>query len=308
MKRKSELRNINNYIRDDWSKTIDCIASFCDDSFEEAAQKCEAIDYLKTIKPKYYRLFVSVMFADYYKLLYCSSIQKNKCSKDLERLDFFDEIEDLDDLLDKIDDDKRILYEILLQQFTYHDYHYCDKKKIININNPRNKYLLRICPTHILDLIEMSKNYNAEDLLIFYRDYLEKYGANDYLKAIESILVTMDVLYRYDRENYKDVLSDMIVVYYKWKKYLDKNSKNTILTPGEYRIIEMLEQQPMDIIFINSNKYPAILEEIIGGYLWFSDEKIEISHEEVEKYISNNVNSKIKEKLKLFKPKIKSLQ
>ena len=66
----------------------------------------------------------------------------------------------------------------------------------------------------------MAQNYSAEDLLFFYQDYLEKFGADGYFDAIKSILTTMDVLYRYDIENYKDVLIDMIGVYYKWKKYL----------------------------------------------------------------------------------------
>ena len=307
MKRKSELKNLNNYVRDDWFKTVDCITAFCDDEYEESMYINKIIDNFKERKPKYYRLLVSVMFADYYKLLYYRSRKQNICPTELEKLEFFDELDDLDDLLEKIEEDRSILDEITSQHFNYKEYDYFDKKKIISLNNSRNKYLLRICPTHILDLIEMAQNYSAEDLLCFYQDYLERFGADGYFDAIKSILTTMDVLYRYDIENYKDVLIDMIGVYYKWKKYLDNNSKNIILTPGEYRLIEMFEKQSMDIIFANSNKYPIILEEIVGGYLSFSNNQFQISNEEVDYYINNNVNKNIKEKLKLFKPKIKSL-
>lgn len=300
MSQRIELLNINNNIREDWIKTIDSIRSFCEDEYDEALHLCEVIDNMKEKKPKYYRLFVSVMFSDYYKLLYCCNVQEISYYMDTDRLEFFDELTDLDDLLQKIEDDRSLLDEIVLQIFTYNDYDYYGKKEIMKLIEPRNKYLFKMCPTHVLDLIEMAKTYSAEELLYFYQDYLERYGVSAYLSAIESILATMSALYENDIENYKEVLVDMISVYYKWKKYLKNNSKN--ITHDESELIEMLERQPMDVIFDISNKYPLVLEEIVGGYLLFSTEKTKISNDEVERYINNNVDNKIKKKLRLFKP------
>lgn len=305
MRQRIELININNNVREEWIKIMDSIGSFCEDEYDEALLICEAIDNIKENKPKYYRLFVSVMFADYYKLLYSRSVQNNIYYSDVNRLEFYDELVDLDDLLEKIEDDRSILDEILLQVFSYSDYDYYDKKEIINLVKPQNRYLLKMCPTHILDLIEMAKTYSAEDLLYFYQDYIERYGANAYLIAIESILATMNALYENDIENYKEVLVDMMGIYYKWKKYLKNNSKN--VTADESKLIEMLEKQPLNEIFNKSNEDPLVLEEIVGGFLLFSTETIKIDDEDVERYISNNVDNKIKEKLKLFKPQKKSL-
>ncbi len=307
MRQKVELVNINNSVREDWIKTIDCIGSFCEDEYDQGTLMYEVIENMKKTKPKYYRLFVSIMFADYYKLLYFHSVRQESTDEDLDKLEFFDEIEDLDNLLDKIDDDASVLDEIVSEGFLYNYYDYYEKREIMNSLNPKNKYLFKICPTHLLDLIEMAKTYSADDLLCFYQDYINKNGVHSYFSAVESILVTMEALYKYDKENYKEVLINMISVYYKWKKYLISYAKHKNLIIYDSELIEMLEKESIDNIMINSNRYPLVLEEIVEGYLLYSTEEIKIPSDEIEKYINKNVDNQIKEKLNLFKPKIKSL-
>ncbi|MDD2435278.1 MAG: hypothetical protein PHO63_03390 [Bacilli bacterium] len=305
---KAEIININNGIRRYWNN----ICTYLENNFEEyelADIFYQQLEILKENNYRFYKLLVSVIFADHYKLL-CFDHTYNKLSKeDKGILEYYNSLNSIDDLLNEFEQSDTMLSVMMVDGLDYNDYDECTKREIMTNAIPQDKFLFKMCPTHLYDKIEILKSYQAEDLLLFYKDYIYKCGEDFDTKnrALDSVLVTLESLYTYDKDNYEEVLTDMAATYYKWMKYLDSEPQRNLLDVNDKALIDIIEQNPIELVVELSNQLPPVLDIIVDGYLYYNTEKIEISNDVIDDYVKNNVNEDVKEKLKLNKSKIKSL-
>ncbi|MDD4608324.1 MAG: hypothetical protein PHD10_04270 [Bacilli bacterium] len=303
-----EFINVNNGVRRYW----DAIYDYLEENYDECELPTivnEQLQILKESNYKFYKLLISIMFVDHYKLLYFNDHYAELSLEDQEILEFYNSLENIDELLELFDYDDTILNVMMCEGLNYGYYDDWTKREVMTEVIPKDRFLFNMCPTHLFDKIEILKPYTAEGLLYFYKDYTSKFGNDAETKnnALESILVTMESLYTYNKDNYEEVLTDMLAVYYKWKKYLGSEPKYNMLINYEKELLDIIEKQPMINIVELSNQMPLVLDEIVDTYLYYSSENIEISNEVVDEYIKNNVDESVKAKLKLNRPKTKSL-
>ena len=167
----------------------------------------------------YYKLFLSVLFLDDYRLKLRYLINNRATESDKETLEFYDNnIKSIDDVIDYIDNDGDIL-DMINSTLVFTNLKKSYQREVLTCSWIKNDYLKKVTPLHILDLFYYSFPISLDNFIELFNEYNEEENSLDASgeATVEFSKVLTD-LYNSDLDNYKK-LTDELVETYKIMKY-----------------------------------------------------------------------------------------
>jgi len=177
--------------------------------------------------------------------------------------------------------------------------------KCLLLENITNKGLdskiINISKNHLLDKL----TYRILDELNLYQDYYK-----DFMDKNRGDIVRQNLIIKYlilrvlnlkniDNKKYEEFLLEFIKVYYKWRKFINDHEGEYLLNNEDLIYMSKIEKLEINELFNEVEKDDNFLNLILGDYLHYKTEKIEVSEELVDKYLSESCDEKFKTKLKI---------
>lgn len=255
---------------------------------------------------EFFDISVSVMYLTSYVVNYVSFKMFPEDKTLINNVDFLRSFSSIDELINIMDED---IFRTLCDDTVLFDTscYYVRKKYIMESMNDK-KFLLKMVPSFIIDMIVYGIKYTPSYILDEYYRRLKE--TKDKSVALEdSICFGVEFLIKLeedDIDNYKEVFHNMIKTYYVYNKYLLSNKED--LDEYAIDIMSMIESNVKDLMMFSSNN-GDLLEPIVRDYLSYSllpeDKKIEIENFYKNEYTQimlkrpfiNNTNTKIRKKL-----------
>lgn len=213
------------------------------------------------------------------------------------------DVDSIDTILTSCLDEAKVFIEILMEAKKFYGLDYFSRCLLLEDmeNKGLDSNLIRISKTHILDKL----TYKIIDELNFYQEYYKGFMIKNNRDALSQNLIidclSLRVLdLKYDnKEKYEKFLLEIIKVYYKWKKFINDHEGEYLLNGVDYGYMDKIEKLNIDELFKDIEKDYGFLNEILGDYLHYKTEKIEVSECLVDNYLYESCDEKIKTKLKI---------
>mgnify|MGYP005761313547 CR=1 FL=1 len=250
----------------------------------------EIIENIKLENYDFYKTIIGLSFLDSYRLLTDKKNYNNLTANELEFLNLFEKVEDIDDLMFLLEENPNVINSILLGSIKF---------KRLNLKGQANMLLqlpddksYKFNKFYFFEKYEMFKDRSKDDIINIYlkKDKLKKE------EKIYEILNIMDVMFIGNINGFSKLLLEMLKVFYKWKKVLQITKPE--LTFGlEDEILEIVENNSIENIIYLLTCSPNLIEIIITDFLEYETNDM-ILKSEIEKLYETLVSREIKIKLK----------
>lgn len=210
---RCELENIVEYIHNN-SKTE-----------EETDNKIMILfNYLKQKNYYIYSQITGLLVSDHYKQLLDKNNLEMLNEIEQNQLDLYSELYDNEDVVNFIESNPEILTQLLyeMSEFNFNDYFV--KREMILKNKDNFNTLKKFSVFNIFDYLYYCQKYNFEIFKTIYNDYIQNGSTKE--EAINVLIATLDELGISDQENYLEILSELLIMYYMISKYELSNFKH----------------------------------------------------------------------------------
>lgn len=176
----------------------------------------EIIDsYFNRLKEKnytFYQYLIGMMFTDHYKLLRLSEKYDDFDEDDEIFLDLYNGFYSLDDVLNYVEEYPDALASFLYNMSEFNGYDYFEKREAWLSCKDELEFLNKISPLNIFDYLYYCQKYNIDMLKSIYDDYTSKNKL--LIGSFETIKSTLNKLSVVDEDNYYEITSDLLTLYY----------------------------------------------------------------------------------------------
>lgn len=209
----------------------------------------------------------------------------------------------INQLINKCITDVGLALELLGASKVFNDMDYVSKTLLLETmqDNDQDRNIYPIYKFHVLDKFTYAIIDDIEDYKEYYKEYLEV--NNDKIDRITSI--TKYICYRIidlkqeDEIKYKKYILEFIRVYYKWKNFIKDHDGEYLLNNQDFIYLNIINKETLDEIFVEIEDDFDFLFTVVGEYLYYKTQKIEVKEEFVDEYLFFSSDEKLKEKLKI---------
>lgn len=247
----------------------------------------EFLEQLKLENESLYNIIIGLAFLDNYCLLTYKKNNNNLTEKEMQDLDFFDSIEDLESLQLLLDDDPSLIYSFISGPLKFNSLNLKGRANLLlQIDN---NYAKKFNDFHFLEKMEMFREKSKKEMIDFCKD-------KDIDKSVFEILNILDCLFIGNFEAFSKTLFKMIRVFYKWKKVIQITNLST-LSSEETEILNIIDTySTREILYILVSD-SSLIETIISSFLEYETSDM-LFKEDIEEFYEKSVSKKIKIKLK----------
>ncbi len=254
---------------------------------------------------EFFDISISIMYLTSYVVNYVSFKMFPEDETLIKNIEFLRSFSSVDEFKKTVDID--IFRDLCDDTVLFDTSCYYVRKKYIMESMNNKKFLLKMVPDFIIDMIIYGIKYTPSYILDEYYKVLKKTGDKN-VALEDSICFGTEFLIKLkedDIDNYKEVFYNMVKTYYVYNKYLLSNKED--LDECAIDIISMIESNVNDLMMFSSNN-SDLLEPIVRDYLSYSllpeDKKIEIENFYKNEYTQimlkrpfiNNPNTKIRKR------------
>jgi hypothetical protein len=303
-------------IRENILKTLQNYLSSCYSLEEFTAMYEQGIYFqLDQIKPSLKKIYtyleLAVTFSDLYKILIYKRNQNQLTIEDYFYLSEVDEIIDLDDVIVSVSASPILLERMLKASLEFQELSYLGKETMMmSLSEDDNHYLKGVSPFHEIDQEVYLRKIELTDYINHFKT--ESYRINQkesyYVMPdhfTEEICSFLTQLSKYNYENFRSNIKDLLIFYYAYGKYTLDFKKQ--ITQGSMEdiqnIVSLFEQMDIEESIQNLLHNHDLLFCIVDFYLniyplktiYYQDEQV--SYQTVEEYMKTISDEKIKQKL-----------
>lgn len=220
--------------------------------------------YFKELKEKDYELYtnlIGMIFSDHYKLLKYAQKNNEINEEDEYFLDIYTDFNDIDDVLNYVDGNPYAIESFLWAMSDFNSYDYFEKREIWLSCKEDLDFLFKISSYNTLDYSYYCQKFTVEMFKSMYDDYTKEDPT--LIGSFMTIKDTLQTLKQADLNNYNEVISDLLTLYYVIAKdeieTINNNSKN-----GKFSyMVKELENENINKILshVDNGKY---LDEILN--------------------------------------------
>ena len=228
--------------------------------------------YFNELKDKnytFYQYLIGMMFTDHYKLLKISEKYDDLDEDDEMFLKLYNDFYSFDDILNYMEEYPNALFSFLYNMSEFNRYDYFEKREAWLSCKDELESLKKFSPLNILDYLYCCQKYNIAMLKSIYEDYTKT--DSSLVGSFEIIKSTLKELAIVDEDNYYEIASDLLTLYYAITKdefeTVNDNNRRSKLSPmikkiedGNYNEIlsymdnsEFLDEILMQV-FTNENR------------------------------------------------------
>ena len=263
--------------------------SYCFDRNEDADENI--ISYFYSLSDEKQEFIMRLALADLYKLNY----YMDGTVSDLFKIQ-------INQLVDKCIVDVGLAIDLLEAAKAFNDMDYVSKTLLLEVmeDNDQDKNITSIYKYHTLDKLTYRIVDDIENYKEYYKEYLEvNKDKADRIKTITNyISYRMTDLKQEDENKYKKYILEFIKVYYKWKNFIKNHDGEYLLNKNDFIYLDIITSKSIEEIFTYIEEHFDFLFTIVGEYLHYKTQKIEIKEEIIEEYFNSSSSEKIKNKLK----------
>lgn len=248
---------------------------------------------------------LAIGYSDLYKILMHKKAEGTLNYEERGLLTIASTITDFGDLNAEISVNPEFLKNIIKAMYTFESMSGLGKINLVkNLSAYDNNQLSEINPLHQEDLNNYNKKITLDMCYKFFNNLCKKLSQdsddNPFMtdNVIEEISGFLRKLSIYDRENYDELIMELLITDYKWSKYtiskeVDKNALGRI---------EQFEKFNENILSQLSIELVDYLNDILESYFNYrraidNSELTEVTEDQIDEYFSKNIKPKIKEKI-----------
>ena len=245
----------------------------------------DLLSKFKTKENKKYKQIICLLFHDY-----CLDMASNKDNKEyLDEIEIFEEvknlIQDYSNLEEHLETQPEFYNDMLASFIDYNNNTYFDKRKILIESKELDIYLTKMYPLHLIDKLFYTIPYTKDSLAnCFYADAGAGYGV---------VIETLRSLYHADFNNYNNLMSELIEIYYKNMLYKIKNG----IPHDDLNLFKRIENNEIDntikVVSNNIDFLEIIISEFYRDTMKYSDD-----YKNKVEQLYNNSDLDIKLKIK----------
>lgn len=214
---------------------------------------------MENISIRFYRQVLGLMLSDAYKLLNVKRLDKFIDSNELRILKYYEEFNNRT-AVSYLELNKCELVDCFYDMNEFNSYDYFMKRSILKDSKKQIKYLCELSVFSIYDFLYYCQNY---DLDIFKAIYLSDMNEG-YPKdmVIDKIVSTINELYVFDKDNFKDVMIDLLsrfYLLYQNNLLKDNTCNDLMLCMNSSNIIDVLN-------YLNDDRN---LSDVVQSYINF---------------------------------------
>ena len=200
-------------------------------------------------------------------------------------------------------DNAKIFKEILKQAKCFYEMDYFSKSLLLEDmkNKALDSKIANISKNHLLDKLIYVILDELDLYQEYYKDFMNKNQGNFFGQDLLINYLTLRVLdlKNKDIKKYEEFLLEFLKIYYKWIIFIKEHDGEYLLNSEDFIYIDKIESLDVKKLFNYIEMDSYFLNLIMGDYLHYKTEKIEVSEELVDKYLNESCNEKIKTKLKI---------
>lgn len=209
----------------------------------------------------------------------------------------------VDQLVDKCIVDVGLVVDVLSGSKMFNDMDYVSKTLLLETmeDNDQDKNIENIYKFHVLDKI----TYRIIDDIECYKEYYKEYLEVNKDKTDRIFTITNYITYRMidlkyeDEIKYKKYILEFIKVYYKWKYFIKNHEGKYLLNKNDVIYLDIIESKSIEEIFIYVEDNSDFLINIVGEYLYYKTQKVEIKEDVIDNYFNTSSSEDLKQKLKI---------
>lgn len=264
---------------------VDVIRHNIDNYFKEYLDK-DDIDYDKILEKvddvkkndKLYRLFVSILFLDDYRIKLRYVVNNCETEEDKETLDYYDNnIRSVDDIISYFEESGNFL-DMLNSTILFSRLDSNRQREVITSCKLKNKYLSSISPIHTLDLLYYGFPISLDNYIELFNEYNNDQNSLDASsEATVEFSHQLTDLYISDTDNYSYLIRKLIETY----KIM---SYHKILNDKE--LDELAKKDILDIcniIYRDSHLRIKLLDYFLEYNIMCTEEEMNLFKEEFDK-------------------------
>ncbi len=264
---------------------VDVIRHNIDNYFKEYLDK-DDIDYDKILEKvddvkkndKLYRLFVSILFLDDYRIKLRYVVNNCETEEDKETLDYYDNnIRSVDDIISYFEESGNFL-DMLNSTILFSRLDSNRQREVITSCKLKNKYLSSISPIHILDLLYYGFPISLDNYIELFNEYnCDQNSLDASSEATVEFSHQLTDLYISDTDNYSYLIRKLIETY----KIM---SYHKILNDKE--LDELAKKDILDIcniIYRDSHLRIKLLDYFLEYNIMCTEEEMNLFKEEFDK-------------------------
>ena len=241
------------------------------------SKNSEALDnniykYFSLLKDKsysYYSQILGLVASDHYKILYDKQKRSNISEEEQNMLNVYDDLYDNDSIVNFFEQNFELFEYALYEMSDFNSYDYFTKREILLNCKDELPKLGSFSFFNLFDYLYYCQKYSPELLKTIYKEYLN--GGGSKKDAISSLISTLNQIYISDTDNYVEVISDLLVEYYKISKYQTQNDKHPIKYRKLNKTVRFLEKN--DIVqILNKLNDDDVISEILKRIINFNDD------------------------------------
>lgn len=266
------------------------------DKYEVGVKYYDFFENLKIENPELYQNIIGLCFIDHYRILLHLKEEKLINPDNMEILDLYSQIEDIDDLNIFLEEHPDLIFEMVFGSFKFKSF--TIKGQAFLISQLSDEETLKFNKFSIFEKYNIFKKRNLEDFIILYKNTININPDDIILRkfAIIEILNILDFLLSKNVKNFQELILKMTKIYYKWKKFLQA-MKPDLIFGNDKEIIDLIESTPIDDILYTLAYNEEYLEIIVEDFLEYETNSI-IDKVEVDDQFEQLVPYEVKIKLK----------
>lgn len=262
------------------------------DCFNDNENVYEILDFFNNLTEGYQQLIIELALTDLYKLSYYIDGKPSKlCEYSIQ------------EVIEKCTIDTGLIIDLMLSVKLFNEMDYVSKTLLMEVieQNGHDRNVFSISKLHLLDKITYVIIDDIENYKQYYKEYLDinKDKSNKISIITEYISYRVLNLKYEDPNKYKKYIIEFIKVFYKWKKFIKHHEGEYLLNKSDIIYLDIIDSKSLLEIFEYIENNFDFLFTIIGEYLHYKTQKIEIKEEIVDEYLNSSSSDNLKQKLKI---------
>jgi len=223
------------------------------------------LNQLKNNNYDLYTELVGLMASDHYKQLIDKKYYSMLTEDDKEKLQIYEDLYDQAAAVDLYENNEYLLIEALLEMYTFNTSDYFYKRQLLLRFKDNFSELSKFSNLNIYDYLYYCQKYNVEILKNIYDGFIE----NGLTKTdgINNLISTINELGMTDIQNYVEIISELLILYYNISTYELANDKHIDkLNILKKNIMRIEKAQARELLYkFNDDKFASeILHRIIN--------------------------------------------
>lgn len=250
------------------------------------------ISYFYSLNDEEQEFLLRLALADLYKINYYTDGEVSNLFK-----------VPINQLIDKCITDVVLAIDLLGASKAFNDMDYVSKTLLLETmeDNDQDRNISSIYKYHTLDKLTYRIIDDIENYKEYYKEYLEvnKDVPNRVTTITKYISYRMTDLKEENETKYKTYILEFLKVYYKWKNFIKNHKGKYLINKNDLIYLDIIDSKPIEEIFTYIEDNFDFLFTIVGEYLHYKTQKIEIKEEIIDKYFNSSSSDNLKQKLKI---------